>query len=140
MSFGDVLRSLRKQHHMTQSDLARVLGVAESAVSMWELGRRRPDHEMMEQIADYFNVDMNYLFGKSDVPNAFRFAIKAPNGEVVAWVGNKAAADKKAAEANRRQALRFALWGEVEDMTDADVEEVLRYADYVRSKGSKDNK
>lgn len=138
MSFGDVLRSLRKQHHMTQSDLARVLGVAESAVSMWELGRRRPDHEMMEQIADYFNVDMNYLFGKSDVPNAYRFAIKAPNGEVMAWVSNRAAVDKKVADANRRQALRFALWGEADDMTDADVDDVLKYAEFVRAKRNSD--
>lgn len=138
MSFGDVLRSLRKQHRMTQSDLARVLGVAESAVSMWELGRRRPDHEMMEQIADYFNVDMNYLFGKSDVPNAYRFAIKAPNGEVMAWVSNRAAVDKKVADANRRQALRFALWGEADDMTDADVDDVLKYAEFVRAKRNSD--
>lgn len=136
MSFGDVLRSLRKQHRMTQSDLARVLGVAESAVSMWELGRRRPDHEMMEQIADYFNVDMNYLFGKSDVPNAYRFAIKARNGEVLAWVGKSAAAPQEAEE-SRRRALRFALWGDADDMTDADVEDVLKYADYIRSKKNK---
>lgn len=136
MSFGDVLRSLRKQHHMTQSDLARVLGVAESAVSMWELGRRRPDHEMMEQIADYFNVDMNYLFGKSDVPNAYRFAIKARNGEVLAWVGKSAAAPQEAEE-SRKRALRFALWGDADEMTDADVEDVLKYADYIRSKKNK---
>lgn len=136
MSFGDVLRSLRKQHRMTQSDLARVLGVAESAVSMWELGRRRPDHEMMEQIADYFNVDMNYLFGKSDVPNAYRFAIKARNGEVLAWVGKSAAAPQEAEE-SRRRALRFALWGDADEMTDADVEDVLKYADYIRSKKNK---
>lgn len=137
MPFGDVLRSLRKQHHMTQSDLASVLGVAESAVSMWELGRRRPDHEMMEQIADYFNVDMNYLFGKSDVPNAYRFAIKARNGEVLAWVGGSAAAPQEA-EANRRQALRFALWGDADDMTDADVDDVLKYAEFVRAKRKSD--
>ena len=80
---------------------------------------------------------MNYLFGKSDVPNAFRFAIKAPNGEVMAWVG-KAAADKKVAGANRKQALRFALWGEADDMTDADVDDVLKYAEFVRAKRKSD--
>lgn len=75
MAFGSVLRALRKQHRMTQADLARALGVAESAISMWELGRRNPDREMMEQIADYFNVDMDYLFGRSDVPNAYQFQL-----------------------------------------------------------------
>lgn len=76
MEFGSVLRSLRKQHKLTQADLAKVLEVAESAVSMWELGRRRPDYEMLEQIADYFNVDMNYLLGKSDIPNQYQATLE----------------------------------------------------------------
>lgn len=85
MLFGNVLRILRKQHHMTQADLARALGVAESAISMWELGKRSPDHEMMEQIADYFNVDMDYLFGRSDIPNSYQVRVKKKNGEIIAW-------------------------------------------------------
>ena len=72
MDFGSRLRLLRKEAALTQSELAKVLDVAESAVSMWELGKRRPDYEMLEAIADYFNVDMNYLLGQSDVRNQFR--------------------------------------------------------------------
>lgn len=124
MPFGNVLRAIRKQHDMTQADLARALGVAESAISMWELGRRNPDREMMEQIADYFNVDMDYLFGRSDIPNAYQFRLKDKTGRVLA-VGS--ADDVKSA-------LRFALWGDAEEMSDADVEDVLKYAEFVRQK------
>ena len=70
------------------------------------------------------------------MPNAYRFAIKARNGEVLAWVGKSAAAPQEAEE-SRRRALRFALWGDADDMTDADVEDVLKYADYIRSKKNK---
>lgn len=34
---------------------------------MYERGRREPDFETLEVIADYFNVDMDYLIGKSDI-------------------------------------------------------------------------
>lgn len=124
MPFGNVLRAIRKQHDMTQADLARALGVAESAISMWELGRRNPDREMMEQIADYFNVDMDYLFGRSDIPNAYQFRLKDKTGRVLA-VGS--ADDVKSA-------LRFAFWGDAEEMSDEDVEDVLKYAEFVRQK------
>ena len=61
MSFSDVLRRLRKQDGLTQSDVARHLGIAKSTVSMYECGRREPDFETLEAIADLFNVDMNQL-------------------------------------------------------------------------------
>lgn len=61
MAFADVLRRLRKQDGLTQNDIARRLGIAKSTVSMYECGRREPDFETMEAIADLFNVDMNQL-------------------------------------------------------------------------------
>ena len=36
---------------------------------MYERGEREPGLEMVENIADFFNVDVDYLFGKSDIPN-----------------------------------------------------------------------
>ena len=41
---------------------------------MYEIGKREPNFEMLEAIADYFNVDMNFLLGKSDVPNQLVWA------------------------------------------------------------------
>lgn len=65
-SFQLVLKSLRKSKNLTQGDLASILGISVSAISMYENGNREPDFETLEQIADFFNVDMNYLLGKSD--------------------------------------------------------------------------
>lgn len=65
--FGDVFRSLRISRRFTQSDLADQFGVGKSTISMWEHNQRIPTFEMLERIADFFNVDMDYLRGKERV-------------------------------------------------------------------------
>ena len=66
MAFNERLRDLRNRRNMSQSDLAEAIGVSKSAISMYERGERNPDFETLEIIADFFNVDMNYLLGKDD--------------------------------------------------------------------------
>ena len=64
-SFRDRLKILREKRGMSQQHLADELGISRSAVGNYELGTREPDLETLELIADYFNVDMDYLIGKS---------------------------------------------------------------------------
>ncbi len=64
-SFGNNLRYLRKTKQMTQLELANTLGLSFSAISMYERGEREPSFEVMETIADYFNVTMDFLMGKT---------------------------------------------------------------------------
>ena len=66
--FKDRIKKLRLDHHLTQDELARILGVSRSTIGMYETGKRTADYETLELIADYFNVDMNYLTGWSDDP------------------------------------------------------------------------
>ena len=65
--FNDRLKELRIARGMSQGDLATVMGVTRAAVSQYERGVREPQLEMMEFLADYFNVDYNYLLGSEDV-------------------------------------------------------------------------
>ncbi len=67
--FSQRLRQLRQEREMTQQTLAKVLKISKSSVNMYERGEREPGLEMLELIADTFNVDMDYLLGKSDCPN-----------------------------------------------------------------------
>ena len=62
--FSDVLKQLRKRHNMTQGDLSTTLGITRSAISMYEMGTRMPDHDMMKRLSDIFNVSMDYLYEK----------------------------------------------------------------------------
>lgn len=66
MQFGKILKDLRKKNKYTQEQLADRLGVANSTVSMYERGERFPDYDMMKAIADLFNVDMNFLYNRTE--------------------------------------------------------------------------
>ena len=68
-SFKDMLKYLRTRENLSQSELAEKLNIAKSTVSMYEVGKREPDFETLEVIADFFNVDMNFLLGKEDPEN-----------------------------------------------------------------------
>ncbi len=63
--FKNVFKNLRIKAGYTQDGLAEALGLSRSTVSMYENGNREPDFETLEKIADFFNVDMNYLLGSS---------------------------------------------------------------------------
>lgn len=67
--FKDRLKELRKERRISQSDLAKAIDVSASSISMYEVGERTPELETFEALADFFNVDMNYLKGKSSVKN-----------------------------------------------------------------------
>lgn len=68
-SFPEILTYLRKSKGLTQKELSLILGLRPSTVSMYENGKREPSFEILEAIADFFNVDMNYLMSGSATPN-----------------------------------------------------------------------
>lgn len=68
--FYKIFKELRVQHNLTQVELANKLKISKSAISMYETGNREPDFETLENIADFFNVDMNYLLGKTKYTTA----------------------------------------------------------------------
>lgn len=62
--FKDMLKLFRMREHLSQSELAEKLGISASSISMYEVGKREPDFETEEKIADFFNTDLNTLRGK----------------------------------------------------------------------------
>ena len=64
-NFNEILRQLRKSRQMTQLELANALQISRSTIGMYEKGSREPDFATLEIIADYFNVDIDYLLGRS---------------------------------------------------------------------------
>lgn len=66
MDFSTRLKELRYEKGLSQLDLAKDLNISRSSLCNYELGRREPSLEVLELISDYFNVDMDYLLGKSN--------------------------------------------------------------------------
>lgn len=83
--FGDNLKKLRSEMGITQTELAKVIGVKPSTVGMYETGERQPNFEIEEKIADFFNVSLDYLRGKTEkkTPDNVKDAVnKILNGEI----------------------------------------------------------
>lgn len=57
------IRSLRKEHSMTQEQLAEAIGVTFAAVSKWERGAAAPDLDYIVEMADLFEVSVDALLG-----------------------------------------------------------------------------
>lgn len=71
--FGDRLRYLRTQKSLSQQEFANQIKISKSSVNMYERGEREPGLVTLEVIADFFNVDLDYLLGKSDFPNKYEW-------------------------------------------------------------------
>ena len=68
MSFPERLLSLRAERGITQKKLAADLGLSEVAIQNYEGQRRKPAYDVLIALADYFDVSIDYLVGRSDDP------------------------------------------------------------------------
>lgn len=81
--FSERLRQLRISRDLSQMDFAKQIKMSKSSINMYERGEREPGIETLERIADYFNVDMDYLLGKSDIANRTHLAYSSIASNIV---------------------------------------------------------
>lgn len=67
MDFAQRVKQLRKNKHLTGEQLGNILGITKTGISYWENGRSVPDNEMLLKLADFFDVSIDYLLGKTDI-------------------------------------------------------------------------
>ncbi len=67
--FCQRLRQLRQAKSLTAEQLGKDFEVSKQTVSRWELGDRLPPLDVATALADYFNVSLDYLVGRSDKPD-----------------------------------------------------------------------
>lgn len=61
--FSKRLYELRVRKDLTQEELAKGVGTSRSAIANYEQGKRQPSFDMLDTIADFFNVDVDFLLG-----------------------------------------------------------------------------
>lgn len=66
------LKQLRKKRGISQLRLAMELGMSQNTVSRYENGEREADYRTLILIADYFNVSIDYLLGRTENPTVNR--------------------------------------------------------------------
>lgn len=57
------LKEIRQEKNLSQTDIAKALGVTRQAISLYEKGDREPKLETWQKLADFFHVPTEYLMG-----------------------------------------------------------------------------
>lgn len=99
-SIGTIIMRLRKEHGMTQEQLANALGITFQAVSKWENGMSSPDLSTLPLLADLFGVSVDALLGREALPQTEeRMTAFVPAEEVVIVMPEQAEEPEKTEEA-----------------------------------------
>ncbi|MDB8790666.1 helix-turn-helix transcriptional regulator [Romboutsia sp. 1001216sp1] len=69
--FGKRLKTLRKDFKLTQAQLGKNLNLSQRTISGYENGLRFPDEQILNSIADYFDVSVDYLLGRTNIKNIY---------------------------------------------------------------------
>ena len=75
--FGDIFKELRLEKKLSQDKIAEDLDISQPLIAKWESHQSTPAPEMLDYIADYFNVSVDYLIGRSKYKN-----LEADNSEL----------------------------------------------------------
>ena len=95
------LRQLRKERNLTLEEMAKIINSNRGSLSRYELGEVELKQELAKQIADFFDVSIDYLLGYSD--------------------NRKPKADTKSGIDD----FAYALYGETKDLTDEQKQDIL---------------
>ena len=166
--FSQRLKELRKASGLTQIQFAEQFNIAKGTVGMWETGKREPDFDTIGRIADYFQTTVDYLLGRTDDPYDYENDPDDLLGDIpldhlhyyqeeglsdkeiikrhLAYqesVANEAIKDKGPAFLSKPKisddSIMFALWGDTSNITDDDLEDVKRYAPFIRERKRRDD-
>lgn len=66
MKISEILKTLRQEDGLTQNQLAKNIGIGQSTIVGYERGDREPTASNLIKYANYFNVSMDYLVGRTD--------------------------------------------------------------------------
>ena len=70
--FPERLRRLRERNRLSRYRLSELCGISSDQIRRYELGEIKPGQEALEAIADYFEVSIDYLLGRTDYPGILK--------------------------------------------------------------------
>ncbi len=73
---GNRIAKLRKSSKLTQIEFSKILNISNTTLSQYESGKRIPSDDIKLKIADYFEVSLDYLFGRSNIMDTAETILK----------------------------------------------------------------
>lgn len=72
IKFNEHLKNVRKYHNKTQKEVAVALGITERNYQTLEYGKSKPSFDTLISLAEYFDVSIDYLVGRTDDPKLYK--------------------------------------------------------------------
>lgn len=63
MEFQEIIREIMIMRNISQAQLAKIIGVNQTTISQWLLGKKKPSYDSVLAIYENFNITPNELFG-----------------------------------------------------------------------------
>ena len=117
--FYEIFEELCYRHHTSPSKVCTELGMSKTTSSFWKRTGGIPKRESLEKIAERFNVSVDFLLGKSDLTD-FKQVYQSYEASKNAPI----------------QTNRSEMFSILSQLTDAELDELLHYAEFLLSKRS----
>ncbi len=88
-TFGDRLKSLRIENKLTQEELARHFYLNKSSISKYEKNLQLPENNLLQEIARFFDVSIDYLLAISDERNIISLNSLSSHEKAALIIGSK---------------------------------------------------
>ena len=107
-SFSERLKELRIENRLTQEELAAKFYLNKSSISRYERDQQVPELDLLQKIADFFDVGIDFLLGNSDIKNPSTTSEKiADPSDIDLWL-SKTDGYKELPEADREKIIEYA--------------------------------
>lgn len=84
---GNNIKELRKQKHLTQKDLAKLMHVSQQTIGAWETERAIPGSDTLALLANLFNVSTDHLLGRDTKEDDLKTADLADDDTIFTFEG-----------------------------------------------------
>ena len=130
------LRDLCEERNMTVNELVKVLKLSSGSPTAWK-GGATPRLSTVQKIADYFHVSADYLLGNVSDP-FFRLDRESILADINSYeTENAPTLTEKDERIVSDEDIMFALWGDTDEVDKDDLDDVKRYAAFVRERKKK---
>ena len=130
------IKELRKKKKLTQEELAQKINVTKLTISRWERGERVPKSDKAQQLAEFFEVSVDYLLGYDNVSKNFEeiFRLKAKNHSNDEVKNNLEDQDEEAKNKIEETYLRFITDSEKLKELKEDTLVAIRFTESIQNK------
>lgn len=113
------LKDLRKGKGLTQTEVARYIGISQNNYSYWENGKVKIDNESIQKLADYFEVSVDYLLGRNEKSSP---AQQESKGIVIP---------------EKYKDVAVAFHGGADDLTQEDIDSIVEFIEFKKNQKKK---